>query len=172
MIQDVPSLPYLWGDGCMQGSNEALVQVPTYFEAIDAETVGGECESGQTGSFFTVKYQVLDQNGNAINQSGMTPEEHVTVNGEATFDGFRSFSTPSTTASDGTFNDLPVGACFTTTAQNFRVSTVQSFQLISGGNTFTISTTTGRRDCEYGQSLTTTGNASGKDHSYTQGHVN
>ncbi len=154
---------------CMQTSGTATVQVPTYFEAIDAFTVSGGCDPGMQGSFFSVKYQVEDQNGNPIQVSGMKPLE----NAPGTNGTYQPFATPSTTAADGTFNDTPVGTCFTNTIQNVCVSVTQSFQLVdTNNNTYAITTTTGRRDCEYGQSLTTTGNLPGKDHTYTQGTVN
>ena len=106
--------------------------------------------------------------------SGMTPEEHFTVNGVAAFNGFKSFATPPTTSASGTFIDVPVGTCFTTTVQtpNPCVNVVQSFELVNGGNTFSIVTTTGRRDCALGNNLTTTGNPTGKNNSYSQGTVN
>ena len=154
------------------GQAPGTAQAPSYFQAIRAETVGGECQSGQTGSFYSVTYQVLDQNGSPIAMAGMTPQEHVTVNGSPTFSGYSPFATPQTTASDGTFVDVPVGTCFTTTTQNLCVSVVQSFELVSSAGTSSILTTTGRRDCEYGQSLTTTGNPSGENDSYSQGTVN
>lgn len=158
-------------EGQLTATSGALVVVPTYFEAVQAVTAAGECPSGQTGSFFNVKYQVLDQNGSPIARAGMTPLESVAGTGIQS----QPFATPPTTASDGTLLDTPVGSCFTTSppTQNFCVSVVQSFQIIGPNNqTFNVLTTTGRRDCEYGQSLTTTGNPPGEDHTYSQGAVN
>jgi YD repeat-containing protein len=97
--------------GGISNSKTFFVQVPTFFGSNSANSTDGGCATGAGGQFFTVHYQVLDQNGSPMQLSGVTPQEHVTVNGVPK-PGFQSFSTPPSTIIDGKFDDDPVGTCF------------------------------------------------------------
>jgi len=148
-------------------------QVPTYFGALSAEATDGGCATGSGGVFITVHFQVLDQYGSSMQVSGVTPQEHVTVNGTPAFPGFRSFATPPTTVVDGKFDDDPVGTCYPpNTSGNPCVTVVQPFQALYSGTAYPISTTTSRRDCNLGVQDAISGNPQTYNKTFTQGTVN
>ncbi len=68
------------------------------------------------GIKIDIKYQVLDQNGEAIQSAGMTPYENGTFFTGGGYSGnigpVPGYPTSSlTTAADGTFHDVPLGIC-------------------------------------------------------------
>jgi YD repeat-containing protein len=134
-----------------------FVQVPTFFtpKNYNAPIISG-CASPGNGFFADLTYQVADQNGTAITVAGLTPQEHVTVNGTATFSGFRPFATPQSTPTGGVFDDTPIGSCVTTDppGQQGCADVVQTFNIVVGSTTYSISTQTTRRDCSFGQRVT------------------
>src|ERR1700681_494719 len=69
------------------------------------------CPTGSGGTFFTIHYQVLDQDGNFMKVKGLSPQEHVVNNGTPQ-PGFHAFATPDPTLNDGKFLDDPVGTCY------------------------------------------------------------
>lgn len=158
-VQDVP----------VQGTGTA--QMPTYFQTTGAFNVtASACPSGSGGSAFNVQYYVADQTGVRINQSGMTPLEQVISGGKVQIP-WSPFSTPQTTLADGSFNDDPVGTCFTPNpAQNVCVYPQQNFEL-KYSTTYSINTYTNRKDCSQGEQINILGNLPGNNHTYTQGTV-
>lgn len=132
-----------------------FVQVPKYFKVISVLPVFPDCPFWYTGYEASVLYVVADQSNVEIRAAGLTPQEHVTVNGTHAFSGFRPFATPATTDADGFFTDVPVGTCITPPPPPNRcVNVVQTFnvQVPSTGGTVTypIDTVTTRRDCQEG----------------------
>ena len=133
-----------------------FVQVPNAFSGLAVTSSSEVCLLGTSGVLADVRYQVVDPAGNPINKSGMTPQEHFTVNGVDAFPGFRAFAIPPTTDAVGILNDIPVGTCFgpPMPAGNPCVNVVQTFNIrvqTSGGEMiFPIITQTTRRDCALG----------------------
>jgi hypothetical protein len=167
----LPNCPLIGRNPC--GGDH--VQKPTYFSPVSAEKSGEVCPLGTSGYYANVDYQVADSSHNAVQQSGMTPQEHVKVNGQDTFAGFRQFATPPTTDGNGNFHDIPVGTCFGPPfpAGNPCVDVVQTFQLVNGNNTYPINTTTTRRDCALGIRITVVpGAGTDPQKVYTFGTVN
>jgi len=140
-----------------------FVQIPSEFIPLNLATANLGCPTGAAGFGAEVTYQVADQAGQAITVSGMTPQERFTVNGTLAFNDFRAFATPQTTDANGTFLDTPVGTCAgpPPPSFNFCVDVVQTFNIVVGSTTFTIPTTTTRRDCMQGiRVVVTTGTVS------------
>jgi hypothetical protein len=145
------------------------IQQPTYFFSPSATSVTGGCFSPNHGSFYDVNYYVADQSATRVSLIGMTPLE----NAPGTGGSFASFASPSTTSSTGSFDDYPVGSCFSTPpGVQACVSVSQTFELQVGSLTENISTATSRRDCALGQSIVISGNPTGQNPTYTQGTVN
>lgn len=140
--------------GQTSGRVNFYVQVPSTFNALSVTSTNLGCATGTAGTGAQVQYQALDQAspGTAINVSGMTPQEHFTVNGTEAFAGFRAFATPPNTDGAGKFLDIPVGTCFGPPVPSFNacVDVIQTFNIVAGTATFPISTTTTRRDCVQG----------------------
>jgi hypothetical protein len=137
-----------------QASNSVnfFVQVPTFFTPTSANTALNITCAASNGFFAFVDYQLSDQNMNPISVAGLTPQESVSQNG-GPFSTFKSFSTPVATRSDGTFEDIPVGTCFSVRPPPNRCIPVsQRFQILVPGvsTPFPITTTTSRTDCEQG----------------------
>ena len=131
------------------------VQVPTYFTPTAAGALLNASCPGK-GYFAYVDYQVSDQYGNPIQVSGMTPEESVSVNG-GPFSSFASFATPVSTGAEGTFEDTPLGTCFSVAPPpNLCIPVVQHFELIMPGVSapYPIRTVTSRSDCQEGIQIT------------------
>ena len=150
--------------------NHVKERVPKYFGPTGADPTDGGCGTGAGGEFFTVHYTVLDQDGSPMAASGITPQEHVTRNGQPQ-PGWHNFSTPETTFSDGKFDDDPVGTCFgpPKPTTNLCVSVNQSFQALYRKNTYPIDTTVSRQDCNNGISVTVDDNPSAYNNTFTQG---
>jgi hypothetical protein len=131
-------------------------QIPYAFAATGLTSTDLGCSTGSVGYGAIVAYQVVDRNGNQIKRSGMTPQELVTVSddrGNVISAGtqYRSFSTPVSTTSNGTFTDKPVGSCLSPPpSSNVCFNVTQLFNLVVGNTTFDIHTITIRRDCVQG----------------------
>ena len=87
-------------------------QIPTSLKFLSATvlptgTTGGCTSGADYGIRVDVKYQLLDQANNPLKQGGLTPYEAVQ------FAGGKPSYNPigGTTASDGTFHDVPLGLC-------------------------------------------------------------
>lgn len=163
------SCPISYWNG--QGSSPGTVQKPTYFFSPSAVTVQGGCYSPSFGSFYNVSYYVADQSSNRINTAGMTPLE----NAPGTNGNYNAFALPSTTSSTGSFNDNPVGTCFTGLPQGHQTCVATftvTYQDTLGSTKFPISTSTVRRDCSLGNRIQIQGNPSAQNKTYSQGTVN
>jgi len=128
------------------------VQVPKYFTPVGAGTTLNTFCTANQAYYAYVDYQLSDQQYNAIQVQGLTPQESVSVN-SGSFSAFASFATPVTTRSDGTFEDIPIGTCFSAAPPPNRcIPVVQNFQILIPGvaNPFPITTVTSRTDCEEG----------------------
>jgi hypothetical protein len=92
-----------------QGSGQVTDQLPGSLTKVSAAVASPNC-SGSTnyGVKATIVYQVNDQNGTAMNVSGMTPYESGTW-----WDGKTLNQTQlgAPTGTNGQFTDTPVGAC-------------------------------------------------------------
>jgi hypothetical protein len=127
------------GEGCYwngQGGSESCqyypssggagvtvtVQVPATLKVLSV----GVLPNGTTGDYgcltgydygimVDIKYQVLDQGGQAMKSSAMEPHENGTLFGGTAYDNdigpTRISTTSKYTAADGTFHDAPVGYC-------------------------------------------------------------
>ncbi len=158
----------------LQSNGPATVQVPTYFFASSAVNVQGACYSPSVGSFFNVSYTVQDQNSNPIAIAGMTPLEK-----SVGMTQYGPFALPSTTSGTGSFNDDPVGSCFTFKAgtpagtQACNATFTVTYQDMLSATTYPISTSTIRTDCALGQTLQIQGNnPTSQNKTFTQGKTN
>lgn len=154
-------------------SGTATVQVPTYFTPTGSGSLLNTFCAANQGFYAYVDYQVTDQNQQPIQKSGMTPQESVSQN-NGPYTAFGPFSTPQTTGSGGTFEDTPIGTCFSVPPPpNKCIPVAQKFQLVVQGVVgppFQITTTTSGTDCEEGISITITPGASGSQPTtYTYG---
>ena len=77
-----------------QGQTSASVsfdsQMPNSFHLLaltGPRSLG--CELGFSGFGVVATYELWDQSGAVINQAGLTPQEHFTVNGTQSFPGYR-----------------------------------------------------------------------------------
>jgi hypothetical protein len=104
-------------------------QIPTSLQVLSVTVLptGTTNNSGCTpttdyGIELDIKYQVLDQAAKPILKSGMTPYEAVQfATGGSSYNTIgpsRNSNSSATTASDGTFHDVPYGACSTGTFSN------------------------------------------------------
>ncbi len=99
------------------------VQVPTSLSVLNVTVLPNGpdppdgCPASQNyGIKIDIKYQVLDQNGTAIQSAAMTPHENGTFFTGGGYDNnigpVKGYPTSSaTTAADGTFHDVPLGIC-------------------------------------------------------------
>ena len=97
------------------------VQVPTSLSVLSVTVLpnGQGLNFGCSGLAnygvkVDTKYQVLDQNGNAIASANMTPSEQGTDAGGQLYSGNigpSGFTNSTLTAADGTFHDVPFGIC-------------------------------------------------------------
>lgn len=132
------------------------VQIPTYFVATGASSVLNTYCAANQAFYAEVNYQLADQLTNPILAGGFTPQESVSQNG-GQYSPFQNFATPPSTNSDGTFEDRPVGTCFSAPPPPNRcIPVLQKFQILVPGASapFPISTTTSRTDCEQGIKIT------------------
>jgi hypothetical protein len=125
---------------------------PTSFRIVSITPIDLKCDVGTFGYGVEVVYQVVDQNGNPMNVSGMLPQEHVTWSLGPTPPDFLPFATPRTTDPSGQFHDIPVGTCFPPPAPfvNRCIDVGQDFNIVRDGTIFRIDTVTKRRDCTWG----------------------
>jgi hypothetical protein len=152
-------------------SGQATVQTPVYFFNTSGTHVSGSCLSPNVGSFFDLLNYVADAYGDRISLAGMTPLEQApgTII-------YAPFASPATTNSTGSFDDNPVGGCFSglppgtqACLQSFTVT----YENMANGITYPINTYTVRRDCSLGNSVTFQGNnPSYQNKVLTQGTVN
>lgn len=155
------------------------VQVPTAFIPLSVSSTDLGCSISPnytSGYGAKVLYQVVDQVGNPIHRAGMTPQEHVSVNGYYDRTTYDPFATPESTTDNGQFSDKPIGTCFLSnpfSTLNQCVNVHQNFNIIVPGlpqSPIGISTYVDRRDCEFGISISIT-NPSGTNN-YSLGTPN
>lgn len=159
--------PVDWG---VDSSGAGNVQVPTYFfspSATQTSTPALCTQEGGKGYFLDLSYYVADGNNTRVSQSGMAPGENL-GNGSGWHD---AFATPTTTRSDGSFDDTPNGGCFVTSGHFCAAGYPQSFRLTADGTVFPISTNTTRRECTDGIQLVIQGNPAQQNKTYTFGNT-
>jgi hypothetical protein len=146
--------------------------VPTYFGPTAESTASCDCEANTAGTCIQVTNQVLDQDGATLAESGITPQEKVCVNGTCQ-PTFNNFSTPATTTSTGTFNDIPIGTCFgpPVPTTNACVTVTVTYQALLSSSTYPITTTASRTDCVQGEKDTISGNPSAYNKTYQTGTI-
>lgn len=127
------------------------VQVPTSLKVVSANILqtgnsgNHGCLSGYYGIELDIDYQVLDQNGTAIQSSAMTPQEYIvwydgTNNGGFTNIGPTYVSTTSaTTRADGSFDDAPLGLC-KAVPFNTPLTSTQTIQVVMNGKNYQVRT--------------------------------
>jgi hypothetical protein len=110
-------------DAGVGGGGGGPVQLPTSLSVLNVAVLPDGpgppdgCPGSQNyGIKIDIKYQVLDQNGTAIQSAGMTPHENGTFFTGGSYDSnigpVTGYPTSSaTTAADGTFHDVPLGIC-------------------------------------------------------------
>lgn len=132
-----------------------FVQTPYAFAALSVLPANLNCNAGTAGYGVQVLYQVVDNQGHPIAQSGMTPEEIVSSSAGG-FSDYRSFATPPTTDGFGRFLDIPVGTC-SNAPFNFCINVLQEFRIrIPGNSLYFLGTQANRRDCRDGLRITVT----------------
>ncbi len=134
-------------------SGSVTVQVPTSLSVLSVVVLpnGSGPPNGCPGSMnygieVDIKYQVLDQSSptpKAIRSSGMTPHENGTFYTGGTFNnnvgptpGYPTSS--ATTASDGTFHDVPQGLCSALPTPSGGYTASQTLTMIIGSNSYTV----------------------------------
>jgi hypothetical protein len=158
--------PMASGGGATAGGT---VPTPTYFGPTGYTPASGDCESGSGGTFISVSDQVLDQNGNPMQVSGLNPQELV-CNSSSCQTGYNNFSHPVTTGSTGTFSDYPIGSCFAGPPKtNICVGVTVQYQALLNSKTSTITTLVVRSDCVQGEKDQIYSNPSAYNQTYTYG---
>ena len=152
-----------------------VLSLPHRFVALSVEDTNLGCPLGSSGYGVNVRYVVSNFFGLPITQSGMTPREIFFVNGNLAPPGtFRQFADPPQTDSLGTFNDRPVGSCFSGNPfTQVCVDVVQHFDLLVTNNAqapFSMITVTTRRDCRLGIRVEV--DNAGVKQTFTKGVVN
>lgn len=141
-------------------SQPVTVQTPTSLSVLNVTVLpngsgppNGCPGSANYGIMVDIKYQVLDQNTQPILSANMTPHENGTFFTGGTYDNnigpVSGYPTSSaTTASDGTFHDVPFGGCangafssFTAT-QNITIIMPDGSSPAVRSQTFTLTGTT------------------------------
>jgi len=147
----------------------ANVQLPTYFGPTGYTAANGMCDAGWVGTFINVSDQVLDQNGNAMQLPGITPEEYVCL--VSGCKPYSTFSTPVSTTAAGTFNDVPIGTCFQAPVGNQCVAVTVTYQayILGPTNTYPITTVSTRVDCVNGEKDQISGNPGSYNQTYISG---
>jgi hypothetical protein len=135
-IQDYPNYYDWYGPGPDEQTKIASIrlgetwatatdpQIPTSLKVLSVTVLptgttnnSGCAPTADYGIQVDIKYQVLDQAGQPILQSGMTPYEAVQFATGGSKSGnigpTQNSNSSLTTASDGTFHDVPLGACTT-----------------------------------------------------------
>jgi len=138
------------GTCTFQGSGPTTVQVPTSLQFISVSVlpdgtfgVHGCPGSAWSGIKVDIKYQVLDQQSPAqpIQSSNMTPHEKGTHFDGSSYDNnigpVSGYPTSSaTTASDGTFHDVPLGVCLSSTFSS--LTATQNITMIVGSDSYAV----------------------------------
>ncbi len=95
------------------------------------------CSAGFYGIQVDIKYQVLDGSSppTPINDATMTPTEHVVFWDGTIRDGNIG---PTTTASDGTFHDAPVGVCKAVPFNTPLLTSQDISMKLSSGTSYTV----------------------------------
>jgi hypothetical protein len=163
-----PGQPIVAGSG-------GTVQVATYFGPTGYAAVSGDCAEGTVGTFINVSDQILDQNGNLMQISGVTPEELVCIAGSGCQTSYHTFSTPPSSTTGGAFNDTPIGTCFgppaPTTNMCVTVSVKYQAYIFGPTNNYPITTVTNRTDCVQGEQDQISSNPTGYNQTYKSGTV-
>ncbi len=134
-------------------SGNFVVQVPFAFSAISVSQTNLNCPAGTAGFGVSVQYRVVDEQGQPIEQSGMTPEEIVSSPAGG-FSDYRPFASPPTTDGFGRFLDTPVGTC-SDAPFNFCIDVRQEFRIKTPSNSiYFLGTQANRRDCRDGLRIT------------------
>jgi hypothetical protein len=158
------------GDGCTDtaGPVTETIQNPSYFFSPSATHVSQPpacTQEGATGYFIDISYYVADSSSNRVSQLGMAPGENI---GSGWND---AFATPTTTRSDGSFDDTPSGACYVTSGHFCEGGSSQSFRLTANSTVFSIATNTLVRECTDGIKKVIQGNPEAQDKTYTFGNT-
>ena len=118
------------------------VQVPTSLSVVNVTVLpngsgppNGCPASNNYGIMVDIKYEVLDQNTQPILSANMTPHEKGTLFDGTPFDNnigpVQGYPTSSaTTASDGTFHDVPFGYCQNLPISNPGLTATQNITII------------------------------------------
>jgi hypothetical protein len=123
------------------GGGQPTVQVPTYFFSPSETTASTPpvcTQENYTGYYLDVLYYVADANSTRISQVGIAPGENLN-NGGGWHD---AFATPTTTRADGSFDDVPRGACYAQSTHFCATGSPQSFRATSNGKVYPIATNT------------------------------
>lgn len=152
----------------LSASAPVVVQIPTYFfspSAVQTSLPQVCVDQGYTGYVLDVSYYVADADSARISKSGMTPGELV--------DGVwhDDYATPTTTRSDGSFDDTPVGSCYGTSGHFCAPGKSQSFRVTINGIVYSISTNTTSRTCTDGIELVIQGNPGTQNKTYAFGNT-
>jgi hypothetical protein len=108
------------------------------------------------GYFIDVVYNLMDQYANPMRIAGIKPGENVAGTGWND-----NFSTPPSTRSGGSFDDVPFGACFGFTSHYCGLQTSRDFRATTAnGVVHPISTNTIQKYCNDGILLIIQGNYS------------
>jgi hypothetical protein len=140
---------------CPEGSNQACpssfysgdaggtIQVPTSLQVLSDTTIinmsygGTGCSnSGSYGIELAIHYQVLDQNGAAIQSTSMEPQERDPALGMNNWADLGPSNYPGTskfTDANGQFWDAPLGTCATST---FSMNDTQYISLLVNGTRY------------------------------------
>jgi hypothetical protein len=126
----------------VEPSAPITVQMPTSLSVLSVTVLpngsgppNGCPASKNYGIMVDIKYQVLDQNKQPIQSANMTPHEKGTLFGGTAFDNnigpVQGYPTSgATTASDGTFHDVPLGACQSVPISSPGVTATQNITII------------------------------------------
>jgi hypothetical protein len=152
------TVTYTVGSQSATADQTFYVQIPNYFvtTGISHISTPSDCTSitgpGYVGAgyFVDLANYVADPNGAQISAGGISLSE--TANGIT----YSNYATPTTTNSNGTFDDTPFGACFASASPTTNYcqngSTVTHAAGYQGVN-YTIPTVYGSRECTLGISL-------------------
>lgn len=136
-----PTSPYFDSAG-------GFIQAPTSLQFISVSVLPdgtsgavGCPSSSWSGIRVDIKYQVLDQQSQPIQSSNMTPHEKGTLFSGSAYDNnigpVSGYPTSGlTTAADGTFHDVPFGACSSGTFSS--LTGTQNITMIVGSNSYAV----------------------------------
>lgn len=135
-----------------EASTNVFVQVPSSLQVLSATLltpVSGDnagCPARfSLGTVIDIKYQVLDQSNNPITSSVMNTWERGTIGNGSAFSNpigpVSGYSLSSaSTASDGTFHDIPFGDCLPFSLGSGSKTATQTISLIIGNNEYFVRT--------------------------------